>query len=81
MEEHFKRALLYVRENKNWYADEESAALRRIACYRCSLDFAAPSISQSIVDLMNEYGYDNGLPENWWIDFGCTDDIFFKIGD
>ena len=81
MKSHFELALQYVRDNKTWYEDEESVALRRIGEYRCDLEFAAPNIAQEIADLMDEYGMDNDLPDGWWMEYGTADDIFFKLQD
>lgn len=81
MKEHFEKAIQYVKANKSWYDDDESVALRRIGEYRCDLDFAAPDIAQTIVDLMEEYGMDNDLPMGWWMEFGTTEDIFYKLNE
>ena len=68
MNEHFDKAVAYVRENRGW-TDH----------YRCSIDFASPQIHSEICNLMDEYGEENGLPEDWWREFGDEDDVFFAI--
>lgn len=79
MEKHYEKAIQYVRDNRNWYEDEESVALRHIDEMRCPLSFAAPSIAENIADLMDEYGEDNDLPDGWWHEFGDEDDIFMAL--
>ena len=76
---HIDKALQYIRDNKTWSDEEEKVALQRIDHYRCSIDFASPSICEEIHDLMEEYGEDNDLEEGWWLEFGDEDDIFFEL--
>jgi len=81
MEQLFKQAIQYVKEHKDWSDAEEQVALEKIDHYRCNIDFAAPSISDKIHDLMEEFSDENDLPEGWWYEFGDEDDIFFALGD
>lgn len=34
-----------------------------------------PYEESDIIDLLEEYGQDNGLPEGWWLEYGDIDDI------
>jgi len=77
--EHYEKAIEYVRENKSWSEACEQYALEIIGENRCPIEQASDEIDCAIVDLMNEYGEENNLPENWWWEFGNTDDVFFKI--
>ena len=77
--EHYEKAIEYVRENKSWSEACEQYALEIIGEKRCPIQQASDEIDCAIVDLMNEYGEENNLPENWWWEFGNTDDVFFKI--
>lgn len=79
MKKHFEKAIEYVRENKTWSEAEDQVALENIDKWRCPIDHAYPSISDEIAELMDEYGIDNDLPEDWWRDLGDEDDIFFKL--
>lgn len=79
MNKHWKKALQYVKENKTWSEEEEKVALQRINHYRCGIDFADRKISNEISGLMEEYGEDNDLAEGWWLLYGDTDDVFFKL--
>ena len=79
MEKHFEKALQYVRENHRWSEACEAYALEIINVYRCPIDSASDEIASEICDLMDEYGKDNDLPEDWWREFGDEDDIFFKL--
>jgi hypothetical protein len=76
---HFDKALQHVRDNKTWSDAQEALALERISHYRCGIDFADSEISNKINDLMEEYGEDNDLAEGWWLLYGDTDDVFFKL--
>ena len=70
-------AIQYVRDNHSWTDEEEEEALKLIEYYRCGIDYASYNISNEIVDLMNEYGMENGLGEDWWD--GDTDNIFRQL--
>lgn len=81
MDKHLKAALEYVRENKNWSSAEEAVALERINEMRCGIDQASPKISENIAELMEEYGQNEDLEEDWWREFGDEDDIFFMLDE
>lgn len=76
MEEHLKKAIQYVRENKTWTEAQETRALEVIDHYRCNIQQADSGISDEIRTLMDEYGEENNLPEDWWREFGDEDNIF-----
>lgn len=77
--EHFKKAKKYVRDHHSWSDAEDAVALERINGYRCGIDFADSAICDEIVELMDEYGNNEDLPEDWWRDFGDEDDIFMDL--
>jgi hypothetical protein len=76
---HFEKAIEYVRENKTWSNACEQHAWELIERFRCPISQASDEIDGAIADLMNDYGEMHDLPEDWWWDFGNTDDIFFKL--
>lgn len=76
-----EEAIKYVRENKTWTDEEDTRALAIIGDARCGLDRADMKIATEIRDLMNEYGNDNGLEEDWYEKDMTIDDIFFKMAD
>ena len=78
LQKHLEKAMAFVRKNRSWGEAEEEMALHRVNVLRCSIMYASPVISSSIRDLMNEYGEDNNLPDEWW-DEWTEDDIFFKL--
>lgn len=81
MDKHLKEALKYVRENKNWSSAEEEVALEKIGNMRLNINEAAPDISNNIAELMDEYGQNEDLEEDWWREFGDEDDIFFMLDE
>ena len=81
MDKHLKAALEYVRENKNWSSAEEAVALERINEMRCGIDQASLKISENIAELMEEYGQNEDLEEDWWREFGDEDNIFFMLDE
>lgn len=79
MNKHITQAIAYVRTNKTWCEEEEQDALDVINEMRCGIEYADASIADTIRDLLNEYGDENGLPEDWWCEETDIDDIFFKL--
>lgn len=79
MEEHIENAIQYVRDNKTWSDAEEELALEKINHLRCNINVASDKIACEIADLMNDYGWNNNLPENYWWQYANVDDIFFKL--
>lgn len=79
---HFEKAIEYVRENKTWSESEESVALEQMEKYRCPLRMVdcGDGIIDEIHDLMEEYGADNDLPEEWWLEYvDDEEEIFWKL--
>lgn len=75
----FENAVQYVKDNHQWSEAREAVALERINHNRCSIEYADSGIADEIVDLMEEYGADNDLPEGWWMDEGDVDSIFMNL--
>ena len=75
----FEKAVQYVRYNHQWSEAQEAVALERINHNRCSIEHTDSGIADEIVDLMEEYGADNDLPEGWWMDEGDVDNIFMNL--
>lgn len=78
---HIEAAIKYVRENKTWTEEEDARALAIINDSRCGIERADMGIATEIRDLMDEYGNDNGLEEDWYEKDMTIDDIFFKMAD
>jgi hypothetical protein len=77
--QHYEKAIEYVRENKSWSETCEQYALEIIGQFRYPIEQASDEIDSEITELMNDYGRMNNLPEDWWYEFGDTDDVFFKL--
>ena len=77
----WEKAIQYVRENKTWTDAEEEVALDMMDRMRCPLNMTSTGtgICDKIRDLLNEYGEENNLAEDWWLDFGTEEDLFFKL--
>lgn len=78
---HWEKAIDYVREKKTWTDAEEEVALDLIDRMRCPLSMTSTGsgICDEIRSLLDEYGEENDLPEDWWVDFGTEEDLFFKL--
>ena len=76
MKKHYKKAIQYVKEHRNWSDACEEYALETIDTYRCPIEQASSEIEYCIRELMNDYTSDNDLPDGWWCEFGS--DIFFE---
>ena len=74
-----EKAIRFIKKNKTWSDAEEKVALDRINFYRSDLRFASPEIADQIYDLLEEFGADNDLPENWWAEYGDEDYFFMKL--
>lgn len=74
-----KPALDYVREQ----LDEETVAIIRAQVDRSYRYHMAPgdcvTEDGKVIDLLEEYGQDNDLPEGWWENEGDIDDILLKL--
>ena len=82
-EEDEERTLLddgldYVREQLD--ADELMIIKSRVSY---NMNHRLPAASQvndaKVIDLLEEYGEDNDLPEGWWMEQGDIDDILLKL--
>lgn len=76
---HIEAAIKYVRENKTWTDEEDTRALAIINDSRCGIERADMKIATEIRDLMDEYGNDNELEEDWYVNDITIDDIFMKM--
>lgn len=47
--------------------------------WRCSLDMASPSASDTITDAMDEWCRDHDLDQDEWLEWGCEEDVFFNV--
>lgn len=74
-----KPAIDYVREQ----LAEEDLAVIRAQVDRNYRNHMAPSDyvtdDAKVIDLLEEYGQDNDLPEGWWENEGDIDDILLKL--
>lgn len=68
-------AVNYVRDNKTWSAWEDDQALDCIN----NREPIPHKIADEIYDLMEEWGEEHNLPENWWGEFKTEDDIFLDL--
>jgi len=79
MEEHYKKAIEYVRDNHEWSEACEEYAWECIDKMRCPITMVSDEISNEIRELMDEYGQNNDLPEDWWMELGDEDDVFSNL--
>ena len=76
---HLEEAIEYVSKNRTWTKDEAFMAWDIIGRMRCGIEYASHKIAEAIRDLMNEYGEENGLETDWFIDKANVNDIFWKL--
>lgn len=76
---HLEEAVEYVSKHKTWSEAKDDDILDMIGEMRCSVEQASPQVADEIRELMNEYGEENGLEEDWWMAHACIDDIYFSI--
>lgn len=77
---HLEQAVAYVKDNVDKY--HVIATFNRAFREHSSLQAVDPALSYEIYDLMEEYGEDNDLPENWWLnEVDGEEDIFFAVVD
>ncbi len=73
------KALDYVRENM----DEDDMAILHAEMNKCYKMHLIPDSDTmdctKVIDLLEEYGDDNELPEGWWEEYGDIDDILLKL--
>lgn len=72
-----EKALNYVRKN----LDEDYWGYLSIKAktMRCPIGLLDPIFADTVYDLLEEYGDDNELPENYWMEFGDIDDIINEL--
>ena len=72
-----EKAIEYVRE----HIDMERVDIARGYMYlhRTPLHIEDAELGDIIYDLMEEYGQDNDLPENWWYDDTDEDEIIQEL--
>lgn len=78
----FEKALQYVRDNKTWTKEQESRSLHEMDVMRCPLWMThdGQMIEYAIHDLMEEFGDDNELGDEWWTEFvDSCEEIFWKL--
>lgn len=77
LKEHFDKAVEYVKQN----VDEIDImfAWKYIDKCRCPLRMAHANLANYITKMMDEYGQDNSLPEDWWLKFGDEEFVFEKL--
>lgn len=72
-----KAAIDYVRSHVDM--DEMRLAIKKMDEQREPLFIVNSSLSESIYDLMEEYGQDHDLPENWWLVEHDEESILFEL--
>ena len=73
-----REAIKYVRENM----DDCDLAILKAKVDKNFTQHMNPAYGiddGKIIDLLEEYGQDNGLPEGWWEKYGDIDDILVKL--
>lgn len=72
-----EKALSYVRKN----IDEDYLAFvsSKASAMRCPISLLDPLFADTVYDLLEEFGADNELPENYWMEFGDIDDILNEL--
>lgn len=72
-----EKALDYVRKHINMsYINN---CIVRAMEMSCPFSTSFPTSTDEIIDLLEEYGQDNDLPEGWWCECGDIDDIVQQI--
>ena len=71
---HLKKAINYVVENLS-----DLDAVRICKHFTLPLHVTNYRLYEEIYDLMEEYGEENDLPENWWLDYTDEDGIFNEV--
>ena len=74
-----KKAIRYVRDNMDgWELDALKAEMQ--GCYEMHL-IPSPNVMDCdrVIDLLEEYGQENDLPEGWWESECDIDEILAKL--
>ena len=73
----FSEAVAYVKAN---ISDEKVQHAKWVmAAHNMELADVDEGLDDDINDLMEEYGSDHDLPEGWWLGYGTTEDILWKL--
>lgn len=76
---HLKKAVRYVRENM----DEDDMAILQAEMNKCYKMHLIPTNDTmdcgKVIDLLEEYGQDNDLPECWWERVCGIDEILVEL--
>lgn len=77
MKTNLEKAIEFIRERVDIYYINfcVSSAMRM----RCTVSQVDAIMADEIIDLLEEYGQDNNLPEGWWCEYGDIDDIVEQI--
>lgn len=77
MKTHLGKALDYVRKNID--IDYLKGCITTAMQMRMPLGCVAPLLVDNIIDLLEEYGQDNDLPEGWWCEYVYIDDFVEQL--
>lgn len=69
-----KKVLQYIRNNKTWSQAEEDLAWECIG----NKEPIPYSMNDQIADLLDDYGLDHGLSDDWWSDLDL-EEIFTQL--
>lgn len=73
----FGEAVAYVKANIS--SEKVQHAKEVLAANNMELADVDESLDDDINDLMEEFGSDHDLPESWWLGYGTTEDILWKL--
>ena len=73
------KAIDYVREQM----DKDDMTILQAEMNKCYKMHLIPNEDvmdcSKVIDLLEEYGQDNDMPEGWWMEYGEIDDILIKL--
>ena len=72
-----EKALNYVLKNID--EDYLSHLSNKASTMRCPISLVDPLFADTVYDLLEEFGEDNELPENYWMEFWDIDDILNEL--
>lgn len=64
---------------KNVDMDEVRLAIKRMYKERSSFGHVNPTLHDQIYDLLEEYGEENDLPEEWWESEFEIEEVLFEL--
>lgn len=77
---HLEQAIDYIKDNVRELHVLD--VFNQMYDQHSSLRAVDPRLGDEIYDLMEEYGEDNDLPENWWLnEVEDEEEIFFAVVD